>query len=315
MVKRVQEPQPLGEDEAMRAWLANQDDPSFEGWTGGAAVVAPHVTPPAAAASTVPGAALSDAQIKGVTMETLDVLLEILNQMAVLPDGSSVASEGLQAASASSVVRLHYAHRYALPHVAQAPTVVLSGVALAGGPLAAAGLAVGWVLPGAPMHRLDASYLDRQAERTDLWVGREHTAELDALTFVVDNTPEDAVLYDMSQSRPMPILAAGRPWVWCSSTFDNCGTAMQQGEGSIAAIVWANDFISSELPQGPRELIQREGGAMPTSLGSCWTRVGHLQPEAALYEWTCPERPRPWPDKRKAPRAPTWERQGASGGG
>ena len=102
VVKRVHEPQPLGEDEAMRAWLANQDDPSFEGWTGGAAVVAPHVTPPAAAASTVPGAALSDAQIKEVTMETLDVLLEILNQMAVLPDGSSVASEGLQAASAQA---------------------------------------------------------------------------------------------------------------------------------------------------------------------------------------------------------------------
>ena len=107
-------------------------------------------------------------------------------------------------------------------------------VALAGGPLAAAGLALGWVLPGAPMHRLDGRYLDRQAERTDLWVGREHTAELDALEFVVANTAEDAVLYDMSQSRPMPILAAGRPWVWCSTTFDTCGTAMQQGEGSIA---------------------------------------------------------------------------------
>ena len=103
MVKLVQEPQSLGEDEAMRAWLAQQDDPSYEGsWTGGAAVVAPHVTPPSAAASTVPGAALSDAQIKEVTMETLDVLLEILNQMAVLPDGSSVASEGLQAASAQA---------------------------------------------------------------------------------------------------------------------------------------------------------------------------------------------------------------------
>jgi len=227
----------------------------------------------------------------------------------------ALALLGLQAASASSVARLHYAHRYALPHVAQAPTVVLSGVALAGGPLAAAGLALGWVLPGAPMHRLDGRYLDRQAERTDLWVGREHTAELDALEFVVANTAEDAVLYDMSQSRPMPILAAGRPWVWCSTTFDNCGTAMQQGEGSIAAIVWANDFISSELPQGPRELIQREGGAMPSTLGACWTRIGHLQPEAALYRWTCAERPRPWPDKRKAPRAPTWERQGASGGG
>ena len=106
VVKLVQEPQPLGEDEAMRAWLANQDDPSFEGWTGGAAVVAPHVTPPAAAASTVPGAALSDAQIKEVTMETLDVLLEILNQMAVLPDGSSLASEGLQAASAQAATKL-----------------------------------------------------------------------------------------------------------------------------------------------------------------------------------------------------------------
>ena len=104
VVKLVQEPQPLGEDEAMRAWLANQDDPPFEGWTGGAA--APHVTPPAAAASTVPGAALSDAQIKEVTMETLDVLLEILHQMAVLPDGSSVASEGLQAASALAATKL-----------------------------------------------------------------------------------------------------------------------------------------------------------------------------------------------------------------
>ena len=41
----------------------------------------------------------------------------------------ALALLGLQAASASSVVRLHYAHRYALPHVAQAPTVVLSGVA------------------------------------------------------------------------------------------------------------------------------------------------------------------------------------------
>ena len=107
VVKLVQEPQSLGEDEAMRAWLAQQDDPSYEGsWTGGAAVVAPHVTPPSAAASTVPGAALSDAQIKEVTMETLDVLLEILNQMAVLPDGSSVASEGLQAASALAATKL-----------------------------------------------------------------------------------------------------------------------------------------------------------------------------------------------------------------
>ena len=107
VVKLVQEPQSLGEDEAMRAWLAQQDDPSYEGsWTGGAAVVAPHVTPPSAAASTVPGAALSDAQIKEVTMETLDVLLEILHQMAVLPDGSSVASEGLQAASALAATKL-----------------------------------------------------------------------------------------------------------------------------------------------------------------------------------------------------------------
>ena len=107
VVKLVQETQPLGEDEAMRAWLAQQDDPSYEGsWTGGAAVVAPHVTPPAAAASTVPGAALSDAQIKEVTIETLDVLLEILNQMAVLPDGSSVTSEGLQAASAQAATKL-----------------------------------------------------------------------------------------------------------------------------------------------------------------------------------------------------------------
>lgn len=95
VVKLGQEAQPLGEDEASRAWLVKQDDPAIEGsWTGGAAVVAPQVTPHAAAASTVPGAALSDAQISEVTMETLDVLLEILNRMAALPDGSSVTSEG-----------------------------------------------------------------------------------------------------------------------------------------------------------------------------------------------------------------------------
>jgi hypothetical protein len=217
----------------------------------------------------------------------------------------------LQAASASSVVRLHYAHRYALPHVAQMPVVATSGVALAGGPLAVAGLAVGWLLPGAPMNSLGPEYLERQAERTDLWVGREHTAELDALTYVIENTDDDAVIYDMSQSRPMPILAAGRPYIWCSTTHDNCGNAMQTSTGSIAAVVWANDFISSELPQGPRELIQREGGRMPTTLGRCWELTGQLQPEAGLYRWTCDSTPRPWPDKRKAPRAPTWDAQGA----
>lgn len=101
VVKLVQEPQPLGEDEAIRAWLASQDDPSFEGgWTGGTAVVAPHVTPPAAAASSVPGAALNDAQIKEVTMETLDVLLEILNQMAVLPDGRPSVTQEPQVSNA-----------------------------------------------------------------------------------------------------------------------------------------------------------------------------------------------------------------------
>jgi hypothetical protein len=91
--------QPLGEDEAKRAWLAKQDGPSFEGgppWTGGAAAAAPHVTPPAAAAAgTASGAALSDAQIKEVTVGTLNKLLEILNQMAAAPDmtTSSMTSE------------------------------------------------------------------------------------------------------------------------------------------------------------------------------------------------------------------------------
>jgi hypothetical protein len=161
------------------------------------------------------------------------------------------------------------------------------------------------------MNSLGPEYLERQAERTDLWVGREHTAELDALTYVIENTDDDAVIYDMSQSRPMPILAAGRPYIWCSTTHDNCGNAMQTSTGSIAAVVWANDFISSELPQGPRELIQREGGRMPTTLGRCWELTGQLQPEAGLYRWTCDSTPRPWPDKRKAPRAPTWDAQGA----
>ena len=96
---RMQElTQPLGEDEAKRAWLAKQDGPSFEGgppWTRGAAVAAPHATPPAAAAArTAPRVALSDAQIKEVTAGTLDALLEILNQMAT-PDvtTSSMTSE------------------------------------------------------------------------------------------------------------------------------------------------------------------------------------------------------------------------------
>ena len=90
--------QPLGEDEAKRAWLAKQDGLSFEGGpplTGGAAVAAPHATPPAAAAAgTTPRVALSDAQIKEVTAGTLDALLEILNQMAA-PDvtTSSMTSE------------------------------------------------------------------------------------------------------------------------------------------------------------------------------------------------------------------------------
>ena len=90
--------QPLGEDEAKRAWLAKQDGLSFEGGpplTGGAAVAAPHATPPAAAAAgTTPRVALSDAQIKEVTAGTLDALLDILNQMAA-PDvtTSSMTSE------------------------------------------------------------------------------------------------------------------------------------------------------------------------------------------------------------------------------
>ena len=90
--------QPLGEDEAKRAWLAKLDGPSFEGGaplTGGATAAAPLVLPPAAAAAGIaPGAALSDAQIKEVTAGTLDALLEILNQMAA-PDvtTSSMTSE------------------------------------------------------------------------------------------------------------------------------------------------------------------------------------------------------------------------------
>ena len=91
--------QPLGEDEAKRAWLAKLDGPSFEGgapWTGGAAAAAPLVLPPAAAAAGIaPGAALSDAQIKEVTAGTLDALLDILSQMAVAPEvaTSSMSSE------------------------------------------------------------------------------------------------------------------------------------------------------------------------------------------------------------------------------
>jgi len=220
----------------------------------------------------------------------------------------------LQAASASSVARLHYAHRYALPHLAQTPVTALAGVSLVAGPLAAAGLALGWALPGAPMHTLDGSYLQRQAESTDLWVGREVTAELEAMRKADTWLNEDAVIHDMSTDRAMPILAASRPYLWCSNTHDNCGSAMSQAQGSIAAVVWADDFVSSELPEGPRETIEIEAGQLPSELGLCWRLLGHLQPEAGLYAWTCSENPRPWPDPRKAPRAPTWDAQGAPGG-
>ena len=222
---------------------------------------------------------------------------------------------GLQAISASAVVRLHYAHRYAMPHVAQAPVLALSGVSLVGGPFAAAGLALGWVLPGAPMASLDASYLGRQASHTDLWVGREVRVELDAIANANAWLPQDAIIHDMSTDRPMPILAAARPYIWCSTTHDGCGSAMKQASGPIAAVVWADDFMSSELPGGPRELIQREGGRMPAALGSCWELVGSIQPEAGLYLWTCDDSPRPWPEARKAPRAPTWRPQGTKAPG
>ena len=221
----------------------------------------------------------------------------------------------LQAASASSVVRLHYAHRYALPQLAQAPVTALAGISLVGGPIAAAGLALGWVLPGAPMHSLDGSYLQRQADSTDLWVGREATAELEAMHNADAWLDEDSVIHDMSTDRAMPVLAAARSYLWCSTTHDNCGTAMNQATGSIAAVVWANDFVSSELPEGPRETIELVAGRLPAQLGLCWQLLGQLQPEAGLYTWTCSENPKPWPDSRKAPRAPTWEAQGNPGGG
>lgn len=220
----------------------------------------------------------------------------------------------LQVAAASSVMRLHYAHRYALPHLEQVPVVALAGVSLAAGPLAAAGLAAGWLLPGAPMSDLDNSYQSRQAQHTDNWVGREVPAELYAVQWTDKYLEADAVIYDMSGQRPMPILAASREYVRCTATHDTCGQAMSTATTPIVALVWADDFISGQLPSGPRETITMDTGHMPTTLGDCWSLLTHPQPGSGLYSWTCTERPGPWPDVRHAPRAPSWKGAGESEG-
>jgi len=204
---------------------------------------------------------------------------------------------------------MHYQNRYFLAPALLAPVLVAAAVQVLAGSRAVAwvGLvALGW--PTSPFSKVDTSYLERTEHRHDIWVGREHGVDLEVLRWATEALPEDTVIYDFSERRPAPTLAAAHPYVRCNMEGDQCVSKMAAHTGTRAAVLWAGEFLSSRVPGGTGEILARkeQGGGIPEAVGDCWQQVRWLNPDAGVFRWTCDAPPRPLPHQPPPPPPEDW---------
>ncbi|MCB9765738.1 MAG: hypothetical protein H6739_38545 [Alphaproteobacteria bacterium] len=207
------------------------------------------------------------------------------------------------AASGLSPARLHYAHRYGLPYAQAAPVGAASAVGLALGGWGVAGLGAVALSVG-PYAAVDRSFLQREADQGDIWIGYEKAMDVDTLEWVAEHLPADSTIFDFGERQAMTVLAAAFPYVRCADDARVCSGVMPETPGTLVALVRANDFISSELPGGPRERLRADRyGRLPDTLGDCWQRRYMPGPNIGFYVWTCASPPEGWPSP--APRPAT----------
>lgn len=252
------------------------------------------------------GGPLDPAFLSGLPMlfqQTGPVWLLALLALPLLLRRSAAAllALALFASAAIPSMRVHYAHRYALPHAMAAPVLVLTAVERVAG--APAALWVGLAALAGPARRVDAAYLALQSPDSDLWVGSEKPIDVRTLDWAAENLPKNATIYDFAEMRTTPILAAAFPYQRCAMSPTHCGAELRADPGARVALVRARETLSAELPSSPREPIVPDGyGRMPKALGDCWTHLYMPGPNTAFYQWTCEEPPAPWPDLRQPPR-------------
>lgn len=209
----------------------------------------------------------------------------------------------LFAASAASPLRIHYAHRYALPYAEAAPVGVTSALSLAlGGP---ATLAAGLLsLSVGPYSEVSTAFLARSSNQGDIWIGYEKTQDLAALEWAVEHLPPEAQLFDYGERQAMPALAAGFGYSRCVLSASWCAEEMAAAPGPLIAVLRVNDRVSAELPGGDHERLKTDRhGRLPEQLGDCWSRVFMPGPGVGLYRWTC-EAPPSGATHRGAPPPP-----------
>jgi len=205
---------------------------------------------------------------------------------------------------ASSTIRLRYTNRYAMAHGLLVPTAIASTMGmLLGGPAVAAAGAVALLHPECWASHRDTRFLHTRSRNADLWAMGERADTVFLLQWAMQNLPQDATIYDFSESRPMITLAAGAPYVRCTQQHDMCNSAIEADQGTLIALLRANEFISSEVPEGKRLKIVASK-EMPPQVGDCWTWLKAVEERAALYQWNCEERPRAWRTPRDRPPSP-----------
>jgi len=223
--------------------------------------------------------------------------------------GAKMAVVAIPLAIAWPNFHMHYQNRYFLAAALLAPVLVAAGLqALAGtrAVLAAGIMAIGW--PTSPFFEAGTSYLERKEHRHDIWVGREHGVDLENLRWAIDALPEDTMVFDFSERRPAPSLAAAHPYVRCNMEGDQCVSKIVNHPGTRVAVLWSGEFLSSRVPGGTGAIpaSAAQGGGTPDQVGECWRRVRWLNPDAGVFRYECKQPPRPLPHLPPPPPPDDW---------
>lgn len=202
----------------------------------------------------------------------------------------------VQLAAALPLVRVYYAHRWALPTLVLLPAATAASVALLAGPPGAAGLVVAAIaMPDAPLSRVDTSYLHSAslpppggAPQTDAWTMGEDQQLFRVTERAAEELPAHTPWFDFSGTQPVTALALRFPYVSCRGPGgQRCRTLGTQRP--IGAVLRLSDSVTAHLPGGTGAPLPKEQG-FPQAIG-CWRYRDWVRHDVAVYTWDCEEAP------------------------
>lgn len=192
--------------------------------------------------------------------------------------------------AAVPLVRVYYAHRWALPTMVLLPVAAAGSTALLTGPLGVLGAGfAALLLSDSPMSRVDAHYLKTGSRQTDSWTMGEDQQLLSVLDRASAALPATTPVYDFCGSNPVTAFALRFPYTMCRTPKPGRDCKDLGSHRPLAAVLRLNDGVTAGLPGGPGGALAF-GEGFPVAIG-CWRYVDWLRHDAALYTWSCDDAP------------------------